>query len=401
MKKILFITPTPTHPSNAGNRVHILSLASVLKNNGWEVHCLYLAYEDFDKTGMQNLFGEFLYIIDRDQIYKRDHWRRDIPRRVKLKLERGFRWLQFKIGFISGDQFKFNSGIDDNFPPIAGQYIRHLDKLHCYQATICEYVFMSKALKFIHANAFKILDTHDLFTDRYKVYLKNGLKPSWVSLYKDQESKALKRADLVISVQEKEKTYFETIANSKVIRYSYVPDVVRLPKRKFEKKLLYFASDNAINKVTLYYFIETIFPLIIKKHPETILLVGGSLCRTFSTIRENVIMVGEFQDPAEFYSLGDVAINPEPSGTGYKIKTVEAMAYGLPLVSTGLSAEGLMDPFMDHILIANEPKEFSEAVIKLFDNPLLCEAMGKNAQNWIVVFQQRLRKNLFEQLPTK
>jgi glycosyltransferase involved in cell wall biosynthesis len=302
-------------------------------------------------------------------------------------------------GKVNALQYKHNSEADIHFPSLAIPLIRQLHQKHHFNAVICEYVFMSKSLTFFDDKVFKILDTHDCFTDRFKVYVDNNVTPTWVSLYKDQERKALDRADLVIAVQENEKAYFKELSNTEVIRYSYVPDFPPLPGRDFEKKLLYFASDSVINHKTLEWFIEACWPSILERHPSASLLIGGSICRTFASDHLNVVLKGEVDHPEDFYRLGDVAINPERKGTGFKIKTLEALAFGLPLVSTGIGAAGVTEPFMDHILVADEAGLFIEHINRLFEDAGYRVAIGENAIKWIVQYKAALTQSLLQHLP--
>ncbi len=398
-KKILWVSPTPTHPTVAGNRVHIRSLASFLRSQGLVLHFLYLAYEDYDVEALKAFWGEELYVVEKAGLFKKEFLPLYYINRIRRRLVHAARYFQRLTGKIGKQEYQYNTETDDHFPAAVAPFIKKLHQKNRYDIVICEYVFMSKALTLFDKHIFKILDTHDCFTNRFKVYLENNLEPSWVSLYKDQEKKALDRADLVISVQEKEKLYFESISSAKVIQYGYMPDVNRLPDRVFEQKLLYLAADNAINHLTLSYFIENMMPIITQQYPDMKLLVGGSVCKTFHQPHLNIEYMGEFKDAADFYSLGDIAINPEPKGTGYKIKTLEALAYGLPLVCTSVGAAGAIDPFLDHIFIADDPEAFAAIIGRLFNDPDLRRQTADNAITWITQYKERLRNNLLKNIP--
>ena len=63
-RKILIISPTPTHPSNAGNRIRILNMTSFLINAGHEVHFLYSRQERADEEAMGKFWGDRLHLLD-------------------------------------------------------------------------------------------------------------------------------------------------------------------------------------------------------------------------------------------------------------------------------------------------------------------------------------------------
>ena len=355
---MLFISPTPTHPANAGNRVHIMELSKLLKKHGFDVSFLYLAFENFDQEKMVEYWGDRLHIINKDALVDKGPLVRFYFKRCLEKLRKLQRHLQLKVGIITKFQLKYNNEVDGYFPRNIKKNIRDLQASQHFDIVICEYAAMSKALTFFDDSVFKILDTHDGFTDRFNVYLKNNLTPDWFTFYRSQEGKALQRADLVIAVQDEEKKYFSGLTKSKVIRYCTVYEPKKMPPRLFEKKLLYFASNNLINNITLKKFESEIMPLIKSKHPDVQLLVGGSICNSYVPLTERTHLTGMVDDPSDFYSSGDIVINPEYSGTGYKIKTMEALCYGMPMVCTNVGAVGLTEPYNEHFLLANDPEGF-------------------------------------------
>ena len=401
MKKVLFISPTPTHPSTAGNRVHIRSLSDFLISKGFDVHFLYLAYENYDEKAMQAFWGDKLHIIQRDYLLQTGPWFAYNYRRIYFKLCRIFRLLQKKAGIISALQYQYNTEVDSHFPFYPNAYIKKLQQKEKFEVVICEYVFMSKALTFFDSRVVKVLDTHDRFTDRFKLYVESNMNPEWISLFRDQEKKSLNRADLLLAVQSKEKEYFEALSTRPVIQFNYIPEAFPLPEKTFGKKLLYFASDNAVNHATLQFFIDSILSHILQKHPDAQLLVGGTICRTFNKKHPAVMLAGEYEKVCDFYATGDIFINPELKGTGYKIKTIEALAYGLPVVSTTAGAAGAMEPNLEHLLIADDPVAFAGAVNRLIEEEGSRKCISENAKKWISHYKEKATADLYNHLTHK
>jgi glycosyltransferase involved in cell wall biosynthesis len=71
------------------------------------------------------------------------------------------------------------------------------------------------------------------------------------------------------------------------------------------------------------------------------------------------------------------------SGSGIRIKIIEAMSIGKVVVTTSIGLEGIAAENKKHILIANTPQDFVEAVKSCIENPSECEQIGKNAQQFI------------------
>jgi len=397
-KKILFISPTPTHPTNAGNRQHIKSLVSFFKEQNWEVHFLYLAYEDFNYEGMYSFFGNNLHVVSKAELYQNRKTIDYVTKKLYGIFFRFIRKFQYNLGSITKNQFIYNSEVDYNFSVFVKPIINALQKEHDFTVVVCEYAFVSKSLELFDKSVFKILDTHDRFTNRYQTYLNNKSKPSWVSLFEKQEKKALKRADLILAVNQNDAEYFSKLSGKKTLIFNYIPEIVKLPKKLPGKKLLYIASANDINLVTITLFIEKIFPLILKQHPGTTLIIGGSICEKLTVQHSNIFIKGKFENLASFYSSGDIVINPEISGTGYKIKAMEALSYGMPLVATRDGAAGAIHPDMQHLIMVENEDDFAKAVIHLLEHPEKLETLHINAHEWIKNWKHNIEKDLKEVL---
>jgi glycosyltransferase involved in cell wall biosynthesis len=398
-KKVLFLSPTPTHPTNSGNRLHILSLVNFFKEQGCSVHFLYLIYENFDEAGMKIFFNENLYVLHRDVMFQNKKTFRYIVKNLTDRINRLKRRLQHNLKIISSEQHSFNSEVDDRYSVFIKDFIVAIQKKENFDVVVCEYVYISKYLTYFDNSVFKILDTHDRFTDVFKIDLNLKIKPRWWSLYKDQEKKALKRANLILATHQNDVDFFSKLVEKRIIIYNYVPEITILPKRVFEKKLLYIASDTEINMVAIQFFITSIFPLILKKHPTSRLLIGGSICKKLGIQPKEINLLGEVESLQFFYSLGDVAINPEVYGTGYKVKTMEAMSFGMPIVATPAGAAGVIEPFNNQFFIADTPEKFSEAVDRLFCNEELLKQTSINAHKWIESYKKRITDTLIKELP--
>jgi glycosyltransferase involved in cell wall biosynthesis len=391
---VLFISPTPTHPANAGNRQHIKSLVTFFKEQNWEVHYLYLAYEDYDEEQMQSFFGANFHVISKSDLFQSRKTFDYVVKKIKTVIGKQIRKLQFFSGSITNDQLKYNNEVDNYFSVFIKPKIKTLQREYHFTAVVCEYAYLSKALTFFDKAVLKMIDTHDRFTDRFQSYLDNNLQPAWISLFKAQERKALRRADVVLAVNKEEAEYFSNMSGAKTAVFNYVPAVLSLPQKALEKRLLYIASDNVINLATIQLFIKNIFPLILQKHPEATLIIGGSICKKLKADDRNIVLHGTVEELKSFYALGDVVINPETRGTGYKVKAIEALSFGMPMVATKAGAVGVTDPWQDHLLIGESPEEFANCVDLLFSNPELLKQTSTNAHNWILNYKTNMKESL-------
>jgi polysaccharide biosynthesis protein PslH len=89
---------------------------------------------------------------------------------------------------------------------------------------------------------------------------------------------------------------------------------------------------------------------------------------------------GFVDDLEEFYRRGSLFVAPLPEGGGIKIKILEAMARGIPVVTTPVGAEGIVTPRDDAAWIALPDDRFHEAVLSALDDPEEAALRASNAR---------------------
>jgi polysaccharide biosynthesis protein PslH len=397
--KALVLTPTPTHPDNAGNRKGVLQLCNTFQELGYDLDCVYFPFENFDEKAMSDYFDGRLFVADRKLLYSNKPRWSYYKKRLKEKLSKRASSLFLKEEERNAESLCNNSLIDEHVPVYLLHWFKKNIKVHEYSLVLCEYVWMSAFLNFFPESVFKIIDTHDVFSNRYQLFKKLSANPGWVSLFPSQEAKGLKRANLLIAVNDDERAYFEKLSGVKCVQFGFSPDLQLLPKHEFDYRLLYFASSNSLNQISINWFLKEVFPLITAKQPQTKLLIGGRICSVLQTNDPRIEIKGEYENPAEFYKLGDIVINPESSGTGLKIKAIETFAFGLPLVATTAGAMGADKPFMNHFVMADSPDEFATAVLELFNSEAKRKKLVENAVQWLQTHKEKSKAALISNLP--
>src|SRR5690606_22546933 len=112
--------------------------------------------------------------------------------------------------------FIINHSIDEWFDSTIGVHLKKINKNN-YDVVIVEYVFFSKAFEYFDNNVLKVIDTHDVFTDRDKSFIENSQRPRWFYTNAKEEAKGLNRSDMIIAIHDKDKKYFDTITQKPVI----------------------------------------------------------------------------------------------------------------------------------------------------------------------------------------
>ena len=137
------------------------------------------------------------------------------------------------------------------------------------------------------------------------------------------------------------------------------------------------------NVDSMLYFHDEIWPLVKAQCPIACSpLPVRSPCRPFRRLLRTRMCASPATCLIRETSPGycSVFIVPLRSGSGVRVKLLNAMAMGLPIVSTSIGAEGLDVVSGEHLLIADTPGEFAEAVVGLINDRELGRRLGENAR---------------------
>jgi hypothetical protein len=350
-KKILVISPTPTHLPNAGNRIRILNMTKCLANQGHEVHFLYTDQETGNVEKMVEYWGEKFYRVG----YEKP--KVGITYRLIKKLNKSF-----------NNNHLYYTGVDDHYNLRLDAEIRRLKGIHRFDAVLVEYIFQSKAFLNFGDSTLKIIDTHDVMTDRHMLFLKAGKKPQWYSTSRYQEKKAICRSDVIIAIQDREKEHFHRLApKKKVVTIGHIVQLENSTTDTPRRKLLFVGSHNPINYHGISDFIENVFISLREAFPALELIIAGNICDILPDGLEGVDKLGEVADLGKVYELSDIVINPLKMGTGLKIKMIEAMGLSKIVISTEVGAEGIYGSGKSY-LHAESKEDYANQLKRLFED---------------------------------
>jgi glycosyltransferase involved in cell wall biosynthesis len=133
------------------------------------------------------------------------------------------------------------------------------------------------------------------------------------------------------------------------------------------------------NHDAMIWFIQEVMPLIQKEAPNVRLLITGDHCDLPLPRAKNVVLTGYVEDIRPLIASASISLAPLRIGSGTRLKILEAMALGTPVVSTSKGAEGLDAQPDVHLLIEDTPEKFAEKVLCLLRDPNLSDYIKKNA----------------------
>jgi len=137
------------------------------------------------------------------------------------------------------------------------------------------------------------------------------------------------------------------------------------------------------NNEGLLWFVEDVFPLIQEKIPDATLFAIGKSPPVFRKKQSNIISPGFVENLTPYWYNAKVFIVPIHSGGGMRVKILDAWAYGLPVVSTTIGAEGIKYKNNENILIADDPFDFAYAIIKILQNRSIAKKISANGRRWV------------------
>lgn len=366
-KKILIVSDTPTHPVIGGNRKCITDYSSLLRNAGYDVWLMLVNLGDIPQSAVDATaaaWGDrFLYFAKkRSQL---------IYEKIITRLDPS--WESRHVDFI--------------YPRGLNKYIEETQKRENFHGLIVNYIWLSRAA--FTSIPVKAIFTHDVFGNRSRriesVY-------AWRSYDVAQESKALERFPHILAIQDIEAAYFRYLAPTAKVEAAYSPAKFIWHDITGNHDILFFSGGGELNLNGLRQFLTDVWPIVHKAYPDSRLLIGGSICRQLKQpeLPDGVELKGMFDDASLFWRLGDVAINPVYSGTGLKIKTIEALANGKLTVVHPHSAEGLFEVHSSPLRISDTPEGFAEAILDAFNNPANIAMAREAAKEYITRYNTHI-----------
>jgi glycosyltransferase involved in cell wall biosynthesis len=161
--------------------------------------------------------------------------------------------------------------------------------------------------------------------------------------------------------------------------------VGKYPKRPntliYNGALTYSANYDAMR-----FFLSEVYPLLRRQLPEVSLTVTGSTSgvdRSGLQLDESVHFSGYVEDIRSLVGSSAVCVVPLRQGGGTRLKILEAMALGVPIVSTSKGAEGLDATDGEHLLLADNPSEFAARTTALLRDTALRERLVGQARRFV------------------
>lgn len=243
-----------------------------------------------------------------------------------------------------------------------------------------------------------ILNLHDLMFVKAKKYVENlrvsRKKLEWFIdsfISRPYESRLCAKFDRVLAISQKIKEIL--LDYNPALSVSVIPTGVDIPKIKKSHTLgngsnLIFmgAMWRPENIDAILYFQRSVLKLIRKVIPAVSLtIVGGSPSEEVRRLAldPGIKVTGYVEDLLPYYLKSDVSIAPMRIAGGVQCKILDAMAAGLPVVTSSAGNEGIGARANEEVMVADNPEEFADRIIELLQNGHLRKIISKRGFDFV------------------
>lgn len=219
-----------------------------------------------------------------------------------------------------------------------------------------------------------------------KWYLKN-----LSSRIKSFEVQILNKYDLLVPITGRDGKNLDKLGNKKPLHVSQtgIDSSVLVPNSKNLKHPTLFhigSLEWAPNQEGLIWFFNNCWDSIHKKYPDLKFYIAGRNAPVWfqkMVNLPNVIFEGEVKDAYEFINSKSIMVVPLFSGSGMRIKIIEGMALGKPIVTTAVGTEGISTTSDVDIVVTEDEDGFVKSISDLIENREYFDKISKNAIEYI------------------
>lgn len=384
-KNILVVTPYPLFPDNTGGRKGILSSIEMLSSE-YNYHLLAMATKkELEEISEDNekILEEYYKIFKTVTFIDRP----DIPGVMSRKIYKIIHYFKHLIlGLPLMDISYYSNDLVKEAKKIIKE--RHIDLLEVHHLHMAYVKIFIKDLPSIMIN-------HNLETKLWPFWINgNGIFSKILSVFakfsryygNNIEMKNSLDFDANAYVSQEEMNVVSSFNNRKF----WLPTSFKLNKSKktFKKKvvkLLWMGGFNwRPNVDACEWFLKDIFPYI-EKYDIEVQLIGENPSANIKKFSKNkkVFVHGYVDDVKPYLEESDIFIVPLRDGQGIRVKILEAMNWGIPVVSTSKGCEGLPYTYGENILVGNDSKEFASCIETLIKNKDIRKMLSENGRVYI------------------
>lgn len=228
-------------------------------------------------------------------------------------------------------------------------------------------------------------------------------------LLKKLEIKSLYKSDLIVTYNKKDSKLLTgngIISNNIFEMVPYFQEFMEISYGYNKNNILYYGAMNRPeNEEAVLWFIKEVMPMLWERNKDFIFKIVGANPRPElkKYQNKNITITGYVQDVEEYFSDCLCMVVPLQTGAGIKIKVLEGMSAGVPILTNEIGIEGIEAEDRKNYIFCQSPQSYCEVIMKLYERKDVAEEIGENARNFILDNYNRKKKleiliNRIEQL---
>ena len=244
------------------------------------------------------------------------------------------------------------------------------------------------AVRAFAPNALIVFDTHDLhFLREERLAMLEGSRAAAASAASSREAELalIRKADLTLVVSPVEKDLLGTLApDAKVMVLSNIHSIHPVGKPFAQRAGLVFIGGfrHPPNTDAILWYAHEILPRIREKLPGVVTtIIGSEVPAAIQKLAsDDFVVTGYVEDITPYFTGCRVSISPLRYGAGVKGKINLAMSYGVPVVATSSSVEGMYLTDGVDVLVGDDAEAFADAVARVYGNEPLWNALAEGGR---------------------
>lgn len=346
---ILLVTHVRFYPPSAGNEQRIFKFISYLRRIGYQIVVLVNPFLEVESLNNKQLATIHQFVDYYEEITS------------------SFSAIDKRS--IESDSISKWSEVEGRFcPDSLLEKFRQLVEYYSPQVVVAEYIWTSRIFEKLPRSILKIIDMHDLFSQKKDNVIKFGIKDD-LAISEEEELAFIERADVALAIQEIEAEKLRALKPKVEVLTAGIDYEINFVDSNLisEPSLLIIGSGNQINNHCVNEFLDQCWPQIHENVPECTLIIVGKVCNSVDKDHKSVSLVPFADDLLPFYTKASIVINPVYAGTGLKIKSVEAIGHGKALISwpEGVAGIDVQEPYP--FVVINSWEELSQSAINLLN----------------------------------
>lgn len=251
---------------------------------------------------------------------------------------------------------------------------------------------------------FDTVDLHFLREERLSELADNATAKLAASLTRKQELDIISRADITIVVSPVEQALLNKLLPR--ARVEIVSNIhVNMPGGKpFEERngvIFIGGFRHPPNLDAITWYAEEILPILRAKAPRLVTTIIGSNAPSMlqKYAADDFVIVGYVPDVEPYFRSARISISPLRYGAGVKGKVNLAMQYGVPVVATSASAEGMFLEDGVNVLLADDAADFASEIMRLHEDAALWHTLKNGGHSNIEnFFSRRIARDMLRQV---